>query len=109
MPTKRRPHSAKTLAAAFVSDRFAFAFEYAELTEANGDFGVRSRFDAIVEAALAEDWPGVTREMVEELAAAGHEAKPSIHEETLLATEQAHARAGFLVGLEVGRRFGGAR
>jgi len=111
MTAKKRtpkPADPAKLAGAFVNDRLAFLSNYTDFTDSNPDPDVRTKFNAIVEAVLAEDWPNVTRDMVLELAAhAG--PNDSIHEDTPLANEEAHARAGFLVGLELGRRLGGAR
>jgi hypothetical protein len=106
--TKRtaKPADPAKLAAAFVKDRLAFCWSYVDFTDATDtDTEVREKFNAIVEAARAQDWPEVTHEMIETLA----QQAADVHEDALLATKEPHARAGFLVDLELGRRLGGAR
>lgn len=103
--TRKGPHPAK-VAAAFVADRLAFCSDYADFISTSSLMPrPRVVFADVVKAARGNEWPQITEDMV--LTLAGYDGAP---EGTLVATEQAHARAGFLVGLELGRRLaGGAR
>jgi hypothetical protein len=109
MTTKRtgKPADPANLAAAFVNDRLAFCRSYVDFTDVTDtDPEVRQKFNAIVNAARAQRWPEITDEMVELLAEWGG---TDVDEDTILAIKESHATAGFLVGLELGRRLGGVR
>ncbi len=102
---RRRPDPAK-LARIVVDHRLEFCADGLEFIDDNPD-GRWSRmdFDQVVDAVLARWWPEIAqpRAARQDLIIGSNEGTKRLLE----AFEDAYADAGFLVGLELGRRLAG--
>ncbi len=101
-PTPKPADPAK-LARELVEDRLSDLFDHYTFLSPGGDDWFPG-WEEVVKAALAKEYPNEC-ERVEALSKAGEDWDA----DSVTATEAAHATAGFLVGLELGRRLGGAR
>lgn len=112
-PKPVRPPNPRALARAFVDVRLDY------LTGDHWDFVDPERGYGLDQETADNDWsrlvvacratmhPAVTPEQYETLVRLSGGVEDG--EDALTATEEAHAQGGFFIGLELGRRLGGAR
>jgi hypothetical protein len=101
--TKRSKKSAEQLARELVDRRLSIVGRWFGFTHGFEEVTEHEAWNAIVRSVQREEFPEVTRKQIDALEGVDEA------DDTLVAIEEGNATAGFLVGLELGRRLGGAR